>query len=552
MTIRTRQTAFLVLAVVTLAAVILGIVLGVTVRRSRRDLVFGLEELDILIADGLYEEADAMLPWLAARARTAGDGMRVFRRAYELYRTNGATHGMDETARRLLREFPGNATIRSIAVYAAVRAGRENEALEIASGELGDAVPAVYAWALLSNRKTAVEHREDEHDEMLLARLGTASPARDYERAWRLTGDERYALNAVLLLLLDDPEYALELARAAGLRRTWPLLLSDILADRGRFDEAVSLLSGLGSPGPEVPMRLADAHYHSGNDEEAYRIYEALVGDGTATSPAAPPHAFINLAHLTAARGGPSAGGRSLELVTRASALYPDSWAVARASALAHRAAGIEPPGLTAWFATGYEAQARLLALQLEQDPDRRGYEADLWILLERFPSDHSFRYAAWYLFTREHLVEVERVLRRAASLRDDGAPQPAWSRFYRGLLAARAELWVEAAGHFTASFIMSPAWESAMNAAIALARSGEDDEARTRLENALLLARHAKGRQRAQAFLTAARLAPTTEEARRLLGEALAIDPASPDALLLQAQLGLPPRGLLENAGAR
>ncbi len=561
MTLRTRQIVFLVLAVVTLAAVTLGIVLGVTVRRSRRDLVFGLEELDILIADGLYEEVDAMLPWLAERARTAGEAMRVFRRAHDLYRANGSTRGMDETARRLVREFPANTTIRSVAVYAAVRAGRATEALEIASGELGRAAPVVYAWALLSNREVPADHPEDERDEVLLARLGTSSSAQDYETAWRLTGDERYALDAVLLLLLDDQESALELARAAGLRRTWPLLVADVLADRGRFDEAASLLSELRSSEAVVQMRLADAHYYAGNDAEAFRVYEALVdnrrasandgaNDGADASP--PPEAFINLAHLTAARGGAAAEDRSLELLTDASARHPDSWPVARALALARWAAGFEPPELTGWFATEYEAQARLLALQLEEDPDRRGYEADLWILLERFPDDHSFRYAAWYLYTRERLVEVERVLRWAASLRGDRGPEPAWSRFYRGMLAARTGRWDEAAAHFTASFVMLPSWHSALNATVALTRSGQTEEAQTRLENALLLARHAKGRMRAQVFLMAARLVPNAAESRRLLAEAFAIDPSSPDALLLQAQLGLPAGGRLENAEAR
>lgn len=561
MTLRTGQAVFLVLAVVGLAAVTFGIVSGVSVRRSRRDLIFGLEELDILIADGLYEEADAMLPWLAERVRTAGEGMRVFRRAHELYRANGSTGGMDATARLLLHEFPANTTIRSVAVYAAVRAGRTGEALEIASGELGSAAPVVYAWALLSNRTAPADQPAEEPDEMLLARLGTSSSAQDYERAWRLTGDERYALDAVLLLLLDDPESALDLALAAGLRRTWPLFVADILTDRGRFHEAASLLSGLESARLEVQMRLADVHYHTGNDGEAFRVYETLVDngiapatdgatDGAAATP--PPEAFINLAHLTSARGGAGAEERSLELLTHASARYPDSWPVARASALARWAAGLEPPELTTWFPTEYEAQARLLALQLEEDPDRRGYEADLWILLERFPSDRSYRYAAWYLYTRERVVEVERVLRRAASLRDDGGPEPAWSQFYRGMLAARTGLWEEAAEHLTASFVLSPSWQSALNATVALTRSGRSEEAQTRLENALLLARHGKGRMRAQVFVAAARLAADAGESRRLLDEAFAIDPSSPDALLLQAQLGMRTRGRLENAGAR
>ncbi len=558
MTVRSRHVVFLAAAVVMLAAVVVAIVSGLTLRRTRRDFTFGLEELDILIADGFYEEADAMLPWLAERAQTAGEGLRIVKRAHALFNRSGSARGMDAAARRLLHEFPANPTIRSVAVYTAVRAGHRTEALAMASGELGEAAPVVYAWALLKNRDSppaipAIDQPEREDDEMLLARLGSSSSAAEYERAWRLTGDERYALGAVLLLLLEDPEAALELALGAGLRRDRPLLVADLLCDRGRFDEAISLLSGLASTEPDVLMRLAEAHYHAGDDEEAMRIYRKLVDEGARPGAAAPPHeAYINLAHLEALHPESAAAGRPFELLERAMERYPESWPLARAVALARSAAGSDPPQLTPWFATAHEAEARLLALQLEEDPDRRGYEADLWMLLERFPGEDAFRYAAWYFTTREKPQEVDRVLQWAAAVRDEGEGEPAWSRFFRGLSAARADRWQEAAGHFTASFVRSPSWQSALNAAIALLRTGSSDEARTRLDNALLLARYGKGEARDGVFLTAARLESGPAERRRLVDEALAIRPASPEALLLRAQFGTGTRGQLENAGAR
>ena len=541
MSTRSRHIAFLVLAIVVFGGVVFGIVSSMTARRARRDLTFGIEELDVLIADGAYREAGSMIPRLADRAITAGDGMRVLARAYTLFVEKGLTEPLDRAADRLLEEFPANTGIRSVAVYAAVRAGREAEALEMATGRLGTEGATVYAWTVLSNaaaRDSPQYTQEgDPSGDMLLAGLTAASSAEEFERAWRLTGDERYALNAVLLRLRDDGAAALELAEAISLRVNRPLLVADIMVDRGRFDDAIGILSSLDQTEPHVRLRLADALVYAGDDPRAIDIYERFVaGDATGHGSSRPPYeSLLNLAWLERERAP--------ALVTRARALFPDTWPVVRAYAAvkADGSPDVPAPVHSIWLDTPHEADARLLSLQMDPHPDRHGYDGDLWLLLELQPSDEAFRYAAWYFFTRGQIADLELVLRRAASLHGLERPEPSWSRAYRGLVSADQGQWEAAAEHFASSFAQSPSWQAALNAAIALLHAGRTAEASTRLRNALLLARHGTGRERTRVFLVAARLEARPEERHRLVAEALAIDPASSEALVLAAQLDNP-----------
>ncbi|MFW6289171.1 MAG: hypothetical protein ACOC2Q_05265 [Spirochaetota bacterium] len=66
MTGRARQLLLLAVAVLAFAGMIVLVAGGVSIRRARRDLAFGLEELDLLLSEdsgssGL-SEASAMIP----------------------------------------------------------------------------------------------------------------------------------------------------------------------------------------------------------------------------------------------------------------------------------------------------------------------------------------------------------------------------------------------------------------------------------------------------------------------------------------------------------
>ena len=529
---RSRPVLFVVVSTLILTAVLIALAGAVTVRRVRRDLVFGLEELDVLLADGETREAAAMVPWLADRARTAGDALRVLKRAYLLFKRTGDARPMHRAAARLTGEFPAHSTIRSLAVYAAVHAGHAAEALSVARAGLGSREATVYAWALLHGSPTqgvAVEDSGPSGDgAFLLARLGPQNTAEEYERAWELTGDERYAVNAVLLRLLDGREDAVELGQAAGLGFHRPRLMAGLYVDRGRFAEAVDVLEKAAATHSatatdlDIALRLADAHMYGGNHQAARSIYERVLDRA--------PHeiAYVNLALLE--------DDRADAHLARGRERLPESWEIARAYAVS--ASPADRHGLLdSWFGTAYEGEAKLLALVTDPEPDRRGYEADLWMLLERHPGEAVYRYAAWYLAARSRVRDLSLLLDRASGTAGV-SPESAWIHFYRGIVAAHENRWPESGERFVASFVRSPGWQAAHNAAIALYRTGDEKAAEVRLRNALLLARHGTGHERIRVFLLAALVERRGDERRRLIQEALSIDPSSPEALLLRARL--------------
>lgn len=552
---RRKHYLFLCLALLAFAAMVFLVLTGVERRRQARDFVFGLEELDLLLEDAGIEtqpgsdvrtladgeavdEASAMIPWLARRAATAGEAMRILKRGYLIYDHVGSADPLDEAAQIALGEFPGNQTLRSIAVFAAVRSGRPRAALAAAREKLGEDHAALYAWALLSNavldRVPGADGAEqaapgDDPPQLLLASLNRQSPADDFERAWRFTGDERYALDATLLLLGDQrADAAIDLALEARLGERWPLLVAGLLVDRARYTEATAILSRLPRSSVEAQLRLADAYSYSGRDADALEIHERLL-----LLPDPPLESLLGLARASAG------GDRAQRLVREAAERYPDSWEAANAGAIL---AGTADVDLARWNGTEHEGAARLLELRLEGDPERRGYDAALWQLLEDHPSPQAYRYAAWYFAARRRSDEVAIVLERTRP--DSSTDRPAsWRSFYAGLLAADAADWPRAAAEFEQSFVGSPTWEAALNAAIALYRSGAQLRADARMQDALLLARHASDEARRVAvFIAAARATRATSERGSLIEEALAIDPASPEGLLLAAQLDNPP----------
>ncbi|MFW5742583.1 MAG: hypothetical protein ACOCW3_03425 [Spirochaetota bacterium] len=517
---RRRHVVLLAVAVVAFAAMIALVATGVTRRRNARDLTFGLEELDILLDDGSVAEAAAMIPWLADRVRTSAEGLRILKRGHALYESDGLAAPLDEAASRLLREFPANATIRAIAVFASVRAGRADAALELARDGLGGDAGTLYAWTLLSNPDARLDGEPT--DELLLAGLRRTSPAADFERAWRLTGDRRYALDAALLHLRDrSPDRAAELLTAAGLVQRWPGFAAEVLLDCARYTEAIAVLAKLPESSAEAQLQLADANVYAGEQDAARAIYERLLLLGRP-----PLHALLGLASLD---DDPE---RQALLIDRAAGLYPDAWEAARAQAVTGAGSGAD--ALAGWDGTEHEGLARLLRLRLEARPDRRGYAARLWTLLSEHPSEEGYRYAAWYFASRDARDDLRLVLERARA----GGDEASWWLAYHGILAAATGRWDEAASRFEAAFVRSPAWQPALNAAVALARAGDPSGARARLQDALLLARHSSSDRRIAVFLVAARAARDPAEARRIVAEAIAIDPDHPNVVLLDAQL--------------
>jgi predicted Zn-dependent protease len=533
---RISQVLLLAGALVILAGTIAGIAISVTSRRHRRDVRFGLERLDLLIADGEYAEAEAMTLWLAERAITATDGLRIARRAFEIYTGTGETKVLVDANRILVSEFPGNATFHELWIYSLVRAGRAPEALDFARRNLSDQDDgSLYAWTLLSavTDGTAPDPAAVRESEVApLVRLSPESRADDFLYAWELTGDWRYATDAALIHLGSG-----EVAAAAGIVNDAsldvldPAFASRALYDASRYDDALAAIERLSREERATGALLeADLRLLTGQRSVAADIYT----DALASEELPAEVVFANLAWLA------SDNTEAIDLLEEGIARSPDSWQLRRQLAL--RIATVDPERafeaidqMVAESPERFDEPARLLRLRLDPNPDQRGYDATIWRLVEEAKQEDSYRFAAWHFLARGDETDLARVLRSAERTIDEPS---AWWYGYSGVLAARTDDWHAAVDHFGEAFRRDPKWYWALDRAIALLRTGHPRDARRAIQDALTLATNSPDPRGANAFLVASMLADDRIEARRLLDQAREIDPDNQQAMLLSAQL--------------
>ncbi len=525
-----RQWQLIALAgsILLFAVTIITISVFVSNRRAARDLRFGIEELDLLIEDAVWEEALAMLPWLAERSRTAGEGLRVARRAREVARRSGNNNVFARVAEVLSDEFPGNTALRELAIYALVGARQYESAFEqskILLEQTGDDL--FFAWTLLLQEQPRSPGAgfdppvsDKESASMLVATLDRESPVQEFTRAWELSGRWEYAHLASLLAMSDgNPELAGSLVEKASLTRLSPLLAYDVLIARGDFAGAGEAL-GNGDQRTPVLMRAADLALYTARFREARELYARLMETEQSIIPY---QAFINRAWLSPDRQAQA------DLLDEAVDRFPNTWPV-REQAVRFwsqhdplRAVSL----LGQWSEADTSGRAGLLSLRVGRAPGR-GFDAALWQLLEGDPPMVVQRYAAWYFAGAGTREDLARVVQRA------NPPDAPWVGVYHGILLARDGRWELAADEFRQSFRLQPSAATAFNLAISETRLGFLSEARERLEDALILSAP-DSRVRVEALLALARLEPDRLRARAYLQEAKAIRPNDPRVLLLE-----------------
>ena len=515
-------------SVVIFASVAVVITRQVVDRRSGRDIAFGLEELDVLISDGLLDEARAMVPWLTERARTAGSGLRILKRARELSEASGEWGAFANAAERLSTEFSGNMVLREVAVYARAGNGDFETAQQHAQVLLEQTGNDLYySWLLLRPDRdgppidtgTAAE-TTDPGDSVLLSVLSRDSGPEQFAAAWQATGRWEYAHLAALLAVADgNPQRAVELVRDASLDRLSPLLAYDVYVAAGELASAREVINEADPTDIAVSMRRADLALYRARPERASELYSELYRE---QSDSLPYHAFINLAWSV------DDDSQRQELFEEALERFPGQWEVVEQAARHLSATDTDRAlSLVRSFQGPRDHGESLLELLIEADPLRRGFEASIWQLVEIDRSTEALRYAAWYFFEGP---ELESILARSEE-------ETWWRQNYRGVLSARTGDWDGALEHFNRSFREFATAPAAYNGAIAHVRRGYLGEAADRLGDALLLS-PATPRLEVAALIALSRLERDRATALGFLERALAVDPGNTEALLRAQQL--------------
>ncbi|MBU8912529.1 MAG: hypothetical protein KOO61_00780 [Spirochaetales bacterium] len=529
---RHRHLLILCISIIAFAGMVTLVSLGVISRRRNRDLTFGLERVDVLIAEGRLAEATAMVPWLADRADEASEMLSVLKRGVTVLDAGAGPEALDEAAQRAVGTFPGNATFRSLAVYAAVMTSDMDRALEWSRAYLIDDDPEMFAWVLLKSDAEVPERSESSADDTLyesffLAGLDNQARAEDFERAWRLTGDWRYASNAAILFLQDGAVApALDLVVGASLPLRAPVLAADVLQDAGDAQGALNALRNAGTNDESRALpRTADALMSIGRYDEAERVYLDLIR----RMPGLSDVPLLNLAWLG------TSPQESAGYYDAAVAGFPESWRAVEQRALHLALSDLETAYASLGEYTGPHAGSResLLRLKLEPFMDPRGYEAAVWTLVAEPDSpEDALRFAAWYFDGRgqhDALLEfLERVDLRSA-----------WAETYTGISLARAGQWSDAVDSFRAAYSAGPSWMTALNLALCHFAAGNPREGTEALDNAVQYARQSGlPPESASVFVTISRITTDRLAAYEAITTALELDPTNTQALFIRDRL--------------
>ncbi|MEE8441510.1 MAG: hypothetical protein V3S41_07305 [Spirochaetia bacterium] len=529
---RRGQLLILGISVIAFAGMIVLVSLGVVSRRRDRDLIFGLERLDLLIAEDRLTEAAALVPWLAGRADEAREMLSVLKRGVNLLDAGGGPEALNEAAQRAVSAFPGNGTLRSIAVYSAVMSDDMGRALEWSRTYLSDGDPTMFAWVLLKSGMALPENTESVvedalHESFFLAGLDRHTRAEDFERAWRLTGDWRYAADAAILFLQDGAVgLALDMVVGASIPLEAPVLAADVFRDAGDAQSALNALRNADTADEsQLLLRMTDALMSLDRYDEAKQIYLDLIG----RTPRLSDLPLLNLAWLA------GSSQEAIEHYDAAVAGFPESW-----RAIEQRALYLAQLDLETAFASLGEytgpyggSHESLLRLKLQPRMDLRGYEAAVWTLVAdpNIPDD-GLRFAAWYLTGRGQYDALLEFLERVGS-------GSSWVHTYTGISFAGTGRWADSVEQFSAAYSASPSWRTALNLALAHFLLGNSPKGTEALDNAEQLARRSGlPPESASVFVTISRVTTDRIAAYDSITTALELDPTNTGALLVRGRL--------------
>ncbi len=456
---RKLQLAFALSALALAAAAVILVHDYVERRRYHHNFLHHIETTDRLLAEDLPEQAESRLKRAAEFARGEQAWMRVLKRAYRIEESRGTAGTMLALARLATEAEPRVQALEAVAVQAAVRAGAYQEAAERAQTHLhAEEHASVRAEAVIAAGAYPSEPSPDELEAMhpLVRLVVDATPER-HLRAYDLTTDPRFAVNAALLYLsADRAEQAQAVLEGIAVPDEAGIVGALVAYELGEYQEARSRLRRLpGEAAVETPALLlhAELELRTGRLEEARRVYREL-------QTADPDHsaaAWYNYAALIDDRSA------RREVLADALQRFPQDLRLVNA----YVEAGGDEEAVLGGLEPAYRALFRFQAAESESSSGARAVSR-LWDLHNEYPRNEEIAAAlARRLAAVRDRSGLERVIGRFADARVDGDSASYWAAQYAGVLAHGRGDRTAAAEAFESGFAPRRLWQSAHNRAI-------------------------------------------------------------------------------------
>jgi len=469
---KTRPFHFLILLLG--LAVFSGLVLFIffDLRASARVMPFEryVESLDRSIASSDFKEATRSLMEFEIVPAKARDWLRILKRARIVSERVGRPELAVRLAEKACEAFPGNETLRTLAVLSFIEAGNMEKAGLWAEAYLKSREYAgVKAEAFL---RAGIVPRENAEGELTLAALPVSRDPAAFVKAGDLTGTAGFYFDAALLLLergsFDD---ARALLSSHAFADSFPLACALAAYDSGAYHEAERILTFYKpsrEDAAEKLLLLADVHVRTGKNTEAEAAYEKLRRD----HPKASPLSYLNAAAILHAKDAWS----ERTVLEEGCLQFPANGELSLAAAKVYTAIGNRRMAeeildrLELRESRSAASQTiRLLSLRDRFTPAR--FMGELWILRDTHPRDERLpKILAWLLLSTNDMPGISEILSRS-----NDSP---WIALYRGITAYGARDYRNAFAAFDLAFRLRAGPEASFDRGLAAFEIGNYGEA--------------------------------------------------------------------------
>jgi tetratricopeptide (TPR) repeat protein len=473
-----RDVAFVAGASLLLVASLVFVLSRLGDSRARVEFSRDLDRIDrSLQRDG--KRVPSLLMGASRHARSASHWLSLLERAYRYGESGGSRDVGLRLSANAVKRFPGNQAIVALHLHLTMRSGEAADLGKIAERLTDERFASLKGEAYL---RSGLLWDAGTDGPGLLTEVAESENPGDYFAAQALTGEPRFRIDGVLLLLEDG-----DIARALTELQRLPVDAAPVLGalvayDAGDWETFLEYYAAVAASGtivPEIQMVYADALLARRNRREAIAVYsEILSAPDTAV-------AHSNLAVLLQAENP----RRSIHVLKQGVERFPrDPRVLATHVRVLAEMGELEPAReASAAYGDRLPEDGTLAALTVEltrspTDPVNR-VVSRLWRLHERVTDPEPLaRLLAWYLFGLRDREAVREIVGEQRYRSRE------WSRTYRA--AYRAE-----AGRTRAALELLPeddleGWRSRFNRGLLLAVLGTHREAVASFETALRDAR--------------------------------------------------------------